>query len=417
MNTDTIICPNCKTEIALTDAVTHTIREDLQRQFADRQRQLQQSLNQREQNLNEQRQLVEEARQSVEQQVADKLAAERTKLLASARQMAEQQLSVEMQDLRTQLTDRNQKLQEAQGAELKLRQQQRALEERQETLQLEVTRKVDEERGKVREEARKAAVEAERLKLAEKEKVISDLQREIQNLKQKAEQGSVQLQGEVLELDLETGLAAQFPFDSIEPVAKGQRGADVLQRVRTNIGYECGGILWETKRAKNWSKDWPAKLKEDQRTSKAELAVLVSEVLPPTVDGFGWFDGVWLCDVTSAMPLAVALRQGLVTAAVTRQHGEGRHGKMEQLFGYFTSPEFRQRIEGIVEAFKAMGEDLEAEKRALQKHWARREKQIGQAILHTASLYGSVQGIVGQGALPDIEPLRLEAAVGNQNEN
>jgi hypothetical protein len=177
--------------------------------------------------------------------------------------------------------------------------------------------------------------------------------------------------------------------------------------VRTNTGHECGSILWETKRAKNWSKDWPAKLKEDQRAAKAELAVLVSEVLPPTVNGFGWSDGVWLCEATLAMPLAAALRQGVVTAAVARQNGEGRQSKMEHLFAYLTSLEFRQRVEGIVEAFKAMREDLEAEKRALQKHWARREKQLDQALAHTAMLYGGVQGIVGQNALPDIIPLQL----------
>src|SRR5207247_1769347 len=140
-----------------------------------------------------------------------------------------------------------------------------------------VARKLDEERGRMAEQFRAQATEEQRLKLAEKEKLIGDLQRQIETLKQKAEQGSIQLQGEVLELDLADRLVVQFPLDIIEPVAKGQRGADVLQRVRTNIGHDCGSILWETKRAKNWSKDWPAKLKEDQRTAKADLAVLVSE--------------------------------------------------------------------------------------------------------------------------------------------
>jgi hypothetical protein len=145
--------------------------------------------------------------------------------------------------------------------------------------------------------------------------------------------------------------------------------------------------------------------------------VLVSQVLPAEVNGFGWFDGVWMCDATFAMPLAVALRQGVVAAAVARQNGEGRQSKMEELFAYLTSLEFRQRVEGVVEGFKAMGEDLEAEKRALQKHWARREKQLQQAIMHTAMLYGSVQGIVGQAALPEIKILQLEDSAIGQIEN
>jgi hypothetical protein len=417
MNTDIILCPNCKTEIPLTDAVTHRIREELDIEYAARRRELDKETSDREAKLAEQRRQLEKQQKQLDEEVAAKLAKERQKLLAEARANAQQSLTVEMQDLQARLREREDRLKQAQQAELELRKKQRDLEARAQVMELEVARKLDAECVKVREQAQRAAVEAERFKLAEKEKVISDLHREIQNLKQKAEQGSMQLQGEVLELDLEARLAAQFPRDDIEPVAKGQRGADVLQRVHTNAGHYCGSIKWETKRAKNWSKDWPAKLKEDQRAAKADLAVLVSQVLPAEVNGFGWFDGVWMCDATFAMPLAVALRQGVVTAAVARQNGEGRQSKMEELFAYLTSLEFRQRVEGVVETFKAMGEDLEAEKRALQKHWARREKQLAQAVMHTAILYGSVQGIVGQAALPEIKILQLEDSAIGQIEN
>jgi len=413
----TIVCPKCGAEIPLSEAVSHRIREQLARDFDEKRRAQEAGLVAREQALANERETLERARQTVEEQVRAKVEAGKAKILAEAQRQVQDQLAVEMEDLRAQVSERNRKLQQAQAAELTLRQQQRELEDQRQALDLEIARKLDAERGKLREEVQRSAVEAERFKLAEKEKVISDLQREIQNLKQKAEQGSMQLQGEVLELDLEARLAAQFPLDGIEPVAKGQRGADMLQRVRTNTSHDCGSILWETKRAKNWSKDWSAKLKEDQRAARADLAVLVSHVLPAEVKGFGWFDGVWMCDTTFAMPLAVALRQGLVTAAVARQNGEGRQSKMEELFAYLTSLEFRQRVEGVVEAFKTMGEDLEAEKRVLQKHWARREKQLDQAINHTASLYGSVQGIVGPTVLPEICILQLEDSTGDQIEN
>ncbi len=148
--------------------------------------------------------------------------------------------------------------------------------------------------------------------------------------------------------------------------------------------------------------------------AKADLALLVTQTLPQEVRGFGLMDGVWVCDFATVIPLAVALRQGLITAAVARQAEVGRQGKMEQLYQFLTSVEFRQRIEGVVEAFKSLREDLEAEKRALQKHWARREKQIEQALTHTAMLYGGVQGIVGQNALPDIAPLQLPSPEENQ---
>lgn len=371
MNDNTIACPQCGAEIPFSEAVSHRIREDLARDFESR------------------------------------LAAKKQQLLAQAKRQAQEKLALEMKDLESRVAEQKKELETARAAELGLRRKQRQLEDQKQALELDVARKLDAERARIREDAGKAAAEAERLKLAEKEKVISDLQREIQNLKQKAEQGSMQLQGEVLELDIEGRLSGQFPGDEIAPVDKGRRGADILQRVLTNTGHDCGTILWETKRTKNWGRDWPAKLKEDQRAAKADLAVIVTQALPPDMCGFGPVDGVWVCDYAMVAPLAVALRQGLISVAVARQAESGRQGKKEQLYEFLTSVEFRQRVEGVVEAFKAMCEDLEAEKRALAKHWGRREKQIEQAILHTAMLYGGIQGIVGENALPDIAPLQL----------
>lgn len=409
MNTNIITCPKCKAEIPLTDAMAHQVREQMEQEFGNRQRQLLDEIAAREKALIEQARKVAEAQKTVEQQVADKLAAERKKFQAEAREEAKQVLTVEMQDLRNQLADRQQKLVDAQNAELKLRQQQRELENRTKELELEVARKLDEEREKIRKQAAETATEAERLKVADKEKVISDLQQQIMALKQKAEQGSMQLQGEVLELDIENQLRNAFVHDLVAEVSKGVRGGDLKHSVHTNVGADCGMILWETKRTKNWSGGWIDKLKEDMRAAKAELAVLVSQVLPEGIKHFGPLDGVWVCDYNSALPLAAALRSGLINAAIARLAETGKAGKMEELYGYLCSHEFRQHIEAVIESFVAMQEDLQRERRAMDKAWGAREKQITRAIQHTAQLYGSIQGIAGSAALPEIKTLQLEA--------
>lgn len=415
-NDTTITCPKCGAEVPLSDAVSHRVREELSREFEGKRHEVEAALSAREQKLQHAQTELQQRERTLQSEIDRRLAAQKQQVLAEATQDAQNKLGVEMKDLQRRVAEQKQQLEAGRAAELDLRKRQRELEDQRQTFDLQVARQIDAERAKIREEAHRSATEAERLKLAEKEKVIGDLQREIQNLKQKAEQGSMQLQGEVLELDLEERLRAQFPHDGIEEVAKGQRGADVLQRVRTNVGQPCGSILWEAKRAKNWGGAWIAKLKEDQREAKAELAVLVSQTLPEEIHRFGLIDNIWVCDFATIIPLAVALRQGLVAAAMARQAELGRQGKMEQLYQFLTSVEFRQRVEGVVESFKALRDDLEAEKRALQKHWARREKQLDQAISHTALIYGGIQGIVGQNALPEIPVLQLEApSVENPN--
>jgi len=408
MNTSIITCPNCKTEIPLTDAMAHQVREQMEKEFVDRQRQLLDDIAARERTVANQAKELEEAKNGIEHRVAEKLIAEREKLQAKAQEQAKQGLAVEMQDLRAQLEERRKQLLKSQTAELELRQQQRELENRTKELELEVARKLDAEREKIREQAAKTATEAERLKVAEKEKVISDLQQQISVLKQKAEQGSMQLQGEVLELDFENQLKAAFMHDLVEAVSKGVRGGDVQQTIRTNTGHECGMILWETKRTKNWGGGWTDKLKEDMRAAKAELAVLVTQTLPDEVKHFGPVDGVWVCDYASALPLAVALRQGLVTAAMARLAQTGKAGKMEELYAYLCGVEFRQHVEAVVESFANMQDDLQKERRAMEKGWSARAKQMARAIQHTAQLYGGIQGIAGSAALPEIKTLQLE---------
>jgi hypothetical protein len=413
MNSFTILCPNCKSEIPLSEAVTHQVHEQLEAGFKQRQAALQKSLAEREKALAKQQTTIDQARLDLDNQVAQKIAAERSKLSATALAEAKLNLGVEMQDLRDRLAERQKQLQEAQKTELQLRNRESALQSRAEALELEVARKLNDERAKIRDQAREAASEEHGLKLAEKDKLISEMQKQISSLKQKADQGSQQLQGEVLELDLEAQLRAAFPHDLIEPVSKGVKGADILHRVRTNTGQECGSIVWEAKRTKAWSNNWPGKLKEDQRAVKAELAVMVSIVLPEGTRNFGMVDGVWVCTSCCMLALAAALRQGLVGAGMARLAETGKQGKMEDLYQYLCSTEFRQHIEGMVESFVGLERDLAKERRAMDKIWASRQKQISRALSHTALLYGSIQGIAGGNILPELKQLQLEAPIAN----
>jgi hypothetical protein len=409
MNDATITCPNCGLGIPLSEAVSRPLREQLEADFVKRRAELNAALAEREKKLADEKAALEARAQSVQTEVAKQLEAERQKLLAAAARQAEARLGLELKDLQTQVADQRAKLQAAQQTELDLRQKKRELEDARAALELDLARKLDAERQKIADTARQQGAEAERLKLADKEKVIADLQREIQNLKQKAEQGSMQLQGETLELTLEADLRAAFPLDDIAEVKKGARGADVTQRVRTNTGVDCGAILWEAKRAKNWSADWPEKLKADQREARAEFAVIVTTCPPEAIRGLGPVDGVWVCEPAFAVALAAALRQGLVSTAAQRRQEAGRADKMALLYDHLCSVEFRQHIEVIVESFRGLRDQLAAEQRAFHKQWKEREQQLHKAINHTAMLYGGIQGIAGRQALPEIPTLALPA--------
>jgi hypothetical protein len=409
-NLANIACPKCGAEIPLTEAVSRRLREELAADFEKERRELNTVLAEREKKLAEDRAELERRAGAVGDQVAKQLEAERQKLLATAGRQAEEKLATQLRDLQTQLADKQTRLKAAQDAELELRGKQRELEEAKASLELDVARKLDAERARITEAVRQQVTEGERLKLADKEQIIKGLQEQIDALKQRAEQGSMQLQGETLELELENTLRSAFPYDDIAEVKKGQRGADVAQRVRTNAGADCGAILWEAKRARNWSSDWPEKLKADQREANAELAVIVTTCPPEGVRGIGQVSGVWVCEPPFAVGLAAALRQGLVSTAAQRLQDTGRADKMSLLYDYLCGVQFRQHIQAVVESFLGLQEQLAAEQRAFARQWKEREQQIQKAIQHTAMLYGGIQGIAGREALPEITPLQLPGA-------
>lgn len=344
----------------------------------------------------------------VELQLQNRLAEEKTQLAKHAEAKAHQMLALELADLQTQLAQANNKLGAAQQAELQLRQERRRLEQQQRELELTVTRTLDQERQKIREETTREADEAHRLQEADKDKLVTDLRRQIDDLKRKSEQGVPQAQGEILELHLEDLLRRHFPMDTIEPVPTSYHGGDVLQHVHDSTGQRCGTILWEAKRTRSWNDGWLPKLRDDQRAAKAHLAVLATVEMPKGLSTLGCIDGIWVTSRTCLVGLATALRAGLVEVARTQRFLEGKQTKVELLYSYFSGREFCQRIEGIVEAFMTMKDDLESEKRSLHRIWAKREKQLKRAAVNTAGLYGDLEGLLGT-TLPQVANLELAA--------
>ncbi|OQZ04159.1 MAG: hypothetical protein B6D34_04085 [Candidatus Brocadia sp. UTAMX1] len=406
MPDQTITCPYCTKEIPLTETLSHQIKEELRKEFELKAKERELELARREKSLADEMKTLEDARKSIDQQVSQKLQAEREKLKLESRKEVEDAIRVELKDLKDQNVEKEQKLAEAQRVELEFRKKVRELEELGKNQELEIARKLDEERKIISEKARKEAEEEMRLKLLEKEKQLEDTKKALDEAKRKAQQGSMQTQGEVLELGMESLLKAQFPTDTIEPVPKGIRGADILQKVYNKSGQYCGTMIWESKHTKAWNDGWLSKLKDDQREVKAEVAVLVTETMPKGIEGFAQIEGVWVADYALSIALASVLRTSLMELAQHKLSLVGKSEKMEVLYNYLSGPEFKQKIEAIVESFKSMKEDLDREKRAITTMWAKREKQIEKIVNSTAGMYGDMQGIIGA-TLPHIKSLEL----------
>ena len=367
----TILCPSCGKKIPLTQALRAEIEGALQREFDER------------------------------------LAAERRRAEDDAARRAEKKLAEQLAELREQLQEQAGELEKARREELALRKRERELETKAADLEVSVARALDAERAKLVSETQQRLLEQHRLKDAEKERQLGDMRRQIEDLKRKAEQGSQQLQGEAGEEELEALLRGAFPCDDITPVAQGIRGADLHQTVLDPRGRRCGAILWECKNAKSFSDAWVAKLKEDQRTLRADAAILLTTSLPKGCTRFAIVDGVIVTDFACAAAVAGLVRANLLQLAQTRSAVINKDQKMELLYRYLSGVEFRQRVEAIVEAFERMRADLDQERRAAERQWAKRTKQIESVTFNISGMYGDLQGLVP--SLPSIERLELPA--------
>lgn len=423
MTEPTITCPNCKTEIKLTESLAAPLIAATRQQFEQQLAQKDSDIAKREQTMRDKEKQLNDARHKLDDQVADQVAAqlqaERARIIVEESKKAKLASAAELEnkvrelgDLQEVLKARDEKLAEAQKAQVELIKKQRELDDAKRELDLTVEKRVQEGLDATRLKAKKEAEDEQRLKVMEKEQTIAAMQKQIEDLKRRAEQGSQQLQGEVQEMELENLLRTKFPFDSIDPVPKGEYGGDVLHRVVGTCGQTGGTILWEFKRTKNWSDAWLVKLRDDQRTAKAEIAVIVSQILPKGVETFEMVDGVWVTHPRAALPVAMILRQSLLELALVRQTTEGQQTKTEMVYQYLTGPRFRQRVEAIVEAFSTMQEDLDKERKVIMKQWAKREEQIERVMGATVGMYGDLQGIAGK-SLQEIEGLEFKTLTDN----
>ncbi len=419
MTEPAITCPNCKTEIRLTESLAAPLIETTRRQFQQQLAQKDDEIAKREQGILEKERQFTISKNKLDEQVAsqveDQLKIDRARITAEESRKSKQafandleQRSREIAELQAILKSQEAKLTEAQKTQADLLRKQRELDDAKRELDLTIEKRVQEGLSVTRQQARKEAEDEQRLKVLEREQTIAAMQKQIEDLKRRSEQGSQQLQGEVQELELENLLRNKFPFDAIEPVPKGEFGGDVLHRVVGLNGQPSGTILWEFKRTKNWNDSWLVKLRDDQRAAKAEIAVIVSQVLPKGVETFDLVEGIWVTHPRAALPVAMILRQSLLELALARQANQGQQTKTDMVYQYLTGPRFRLRVEAIVEAFSTMQEELDREKRVIMKQWAKRGEQIERVMGATVGMYGDLQGIAGK-SLQEIEGLELKS--------
>jgi hypothetical protein len=402
-----ITCPNCGQEFEMSDALTGRIRKHLKEELLQDVKRREAEVKEKSKALKAQEKQITKSREAIDEEIEAKLKERLSEAEKKAAKKLEGQYADQLKELQSDLEEKDTAIKTFRKQELELRKEQRKLKEAAESLELDVARKMDEEREKIREETSKKIDEENRLKDLEKDKVISDLKASLADMKRKVEQGSMETQGEVLEQDFEEQLKAFFVHDDIQPVPKGIKGADLVQTVRTPMGGECGVLLWETKNTKAWSNNWIPKLKDDMIEIRASIAILVSVVLPAGIKRFGPVDGVWVSDPLCAIPLAAALREQLEAISREQTASTGKSEKMEALYQYLAGVEFKQKIEGIIEAFTSMQEQLNKERRAMEKHWKQREKEIDRVVKNTVGLYGDMQGIIG-GQIPAIPALELD---------
>ena len=395
---DRISCPHCEQPFPLHEGLSHHLIDKYEQEYDEMlskekialEERVSQDLKRKiakvhESELATLKSELEETKQAEktfkkQSEVASKKAAEQVRLEAS----------FELKLLQDEMTVKDKRLTKFRNEELLLRKEKKLVEQQKAELSLDVERKLDIERTLMK----KKSSEEFSLREAELKKKISDAQKANEELTRKLEQGSQQLQGEVLELELESLLGQSYPFDDIEPVKKGIRGADVIQHVKLRSGAICGTIVWETKRAENWSNNWIPKLKEDMQRESGDISVLVSTVFPANVDEvIIQYEGVWLVRPDVVSGISAALRTVLIESQRQKSVSVGKNEQMEALFDYVTSNQFAQRIRAVVENYELMRIDLEKEKAAMQRIWKKREMQIGRISDQMLSVCGELQGV------------------------
>lgn len=391
-----VVCPNCSHKFEPTDAM----REELRNQMKDWQQKKDEEYRQRETQLKTQL-------EQKDREAALQLEQEKKKLAESLEANLRKQLSgdyeVQMKLLQEQLANNDEKLKEARQKELNFLKKEQELLNKEQELEIQLQKMLLDERSKLSDIIRQEEAEKNRnkeseyqLKLKELEEKFEQQKKLAEEMKRKAEQGSMQTQGEVQELMLEEMLRNAFPYDVISEVAKGVRGADCIQTVRNKFGQDCGKIIFESKRTQAFSAEWIEKLKADMRSQGADVAVIVTQTLPKDLERFGEKDGVWICTFAEAKALVHVLREGIIKVATALKSEENKGDKMHMLYAYLTSNEFGEQWRAIREGFLSMRQSIVRERDAMEKLWKAREKQLEKVMLNMSHFKGSIEGIAGQ---------------------
>lgn len=412
-----IHCPNCNHQFEPGDSIREEVQRELRGQMVDWQKKKDEEFKQKE--LAFQQQL-----QQKEEEANKKLVTEKKKLEEELRESLRKNIVADFENQLKMLQEadkeKEEKLKEARKKELEFLQKEQALKTKEEELELSLQRQLIEEREKLKEqlakeEADKLSIKEQeyQLRMKEMEKQIEDQKKLVEEMRRKSEQGSMQLQGEVQELMLESLLQTTFPFDKIEEVGKGVRGADCIQTVRNQFGNEAGKIIYESKRTKDFANDWIEKLKTDMRNLGADVAVIVTQTLPKDMDRFGEKDGVYICTFNEVRSVALLLRNALLKIADAKKSQENKGDKMVMLYDYLIGSEFSEQWKAIREGFMTMKLSIQKERDAMEKLWKAREKQLEKVLLNAAHIKGSIEGIAGADAvnlnlLEDNDPLILE---------
>jgi len=405
-----IKCPNCGFEFPLEDALNDELKESIEKekqqlrqQMLDYKKTKEDELRRKEEDFARQKQLQED---SFQKKLDDELKKKNQQLEESIRKSLSADYENQLRMLKESATENEEKLKEARKKELEFLQREKALKDKEAEMELQLQRQLLAERAKMKEQLQKEEQEKMGLKeqeyqlrMKEMEKQIEDQKKLVDEMKRKGEQGSMQLQGEVQELLLEEILQSTFPFDRIEEVGKGVRGADCIQTVRNQFGNESGKIIYESKRTKDFGGDWIEKLKHDMRTLGADVAVIVTQAFPKEMDRFGEKDGVYICSFAEVRSVALLLRNAILKIADTKKSQENRGDKMVMLYDYLIGNEFGEQWKAIREGFMSMKLSIQKERDAMEKLWKAREKQLEKVLLNAAHIKGSIEGIAGADAV------------------
>lgn len=423
-----IKCPNCSHTFPIEEVMAEEYKKDLREKMVSftkqKDEEYSKKLNEFAQQQKQQEQAFELQKKQQQQLFEEKLAAEKKQLQTALEENLRKSITSDFENKLQMLDNANkeseEKLKLARSKELDFLKKEQAMKEKEAEMELEIQRKLQEQRGEMVEQIRKQEAEKTSLKetehqlrVKELEKQLDDQKKLAEEMKRKAEQGSMQLQGEVQELILEELLRNAFPFDLVTEVGKGVRGADCVHHVRNQFGQDCGKIIYESKRTKDFSMEWIEKLKKDMRSMGVDVAVIVTQAYPKGMDCFGEKDGVWICSFDEVKAVSYILRDGIVKLFSATKSQENRGDKMHMLYDYLTSNEFSEQWKAIREGFMSMKLSIQRERDAMEKLWKAREKQLEKVMLNAAHIRGSIEGIAGTDSIQlsltdDDEPLLLD---------